>query len=73
MKLTIYTTNEVLTKLDVGYLGKGTRTHLYGLRKLMNIGDKAGAESGYTHKQYMSLAEAKTACFFHGEKAILDM
>jgi hypothetical protein len=39
----------------------------------MNIGDKAGAESGYTPKQYMSLAEANTACFFHGEKAILDM
>jgi hypothetical protein len=23
-------------------------------------------------KQYMSLAEANSACFFHGEKAILD-
>jgi hypothetical protein len=39
----------------------------------MNIGDKAAAESGYTPKQYMSLGEANTACFFHGEKAILDM
>ena len=60
------------TKLDVDYLGKGASTRLYELRKLMNMVDKAAAESGHTPKQYMSLAEANT-CFFHGEKAILDI
>jgi hypothetical protein len=34
---------------------------------------QSSSESGYTPKQYMSLGEANTACFFHGEKAILDM
>ncbi len=60
------------TKLDVAYLGKGASTRLYELRKLMNMVDKAAAENGHTPKQYMSLAEANT-CFFHGEKAILDI
>ena len=60
------------TKLDVDYLGKGASTRLYELRKLMNMVDKAAAENGHTPKQYMSLAEANT-CFFHGEKAILDI
>jgi hypothetical protein len=58
------------TKFDVDYLGRGAKTRLYELRKLMNIVDKAAAENGHTPKQFMSLAEANT-CFFHGEKAIL--
>ncbi|KAL7509504.1 hypothetical protein ACHAXN_010960 [Cyclotella atomus] len=61
-----------VTKLDVDYLGKGGSTRLYELRKLMNMVDKAAAESGHTPEQHTSLAEANT-CIFHGEKAILDI
>jgi hypothetical protein len=59
-------------KVDVEYLGKGAKTRLSELRKLMKMVDNAASATGHPPKEYMSLAEANT-CFFHGEKAILDI